>query len=296
MSDRWRTLTVADREREYSPSSCLPDGDYGPFIERYRQASRDAWAELLGTPDARTATVRYGAAAEHTIDLAVPTTTAVAPPLLVFIHGGYWQELSKVDSRFAAADSVAQGWAFAAVDYTLAPAADLATIVGECRRAVSALHAEAPTHGFDPSRVYVAGSSAGAHLAAMVAVEAGQAVTAGAVLVSGIFDLEPLVGTTINDALGLDAATAVANSPIHVEPVGFPPTVVAYGEHETDEFKAQSHDFAGWLDRAGAAVTLFEVPDRNHFDVILDLARPATRLGGAVATLIESTSGPDAQL
>ena len=294
---RWRQMNDDEREREYSPSSCLADGDYRPFVEAYRQHSDRAWSRLDET-SCRTATVRYGDSPSQTVDVAVPLSTDEAPPLVVFFHGGYWQELSKADSRFAAWDCLQRGWAFAAVDYTLAPLATVPEIVEECRRATHALHREAAPLGFDPTLIFVAGSSAGAHLAAMVAIDADGPTdrVRGAVLVSGVFDLEPLIGTSIDDALELDLATAAENSPLRFATVGFPSTVIAYGADETREFKAQSETFAGKLRDTGIPTSTLEVPGRNHFDVILDLAAPDTALGDATTQLIETYGGHHADL
>ena len=278
---RWREMSQAQRDREYSPSSCLPDGDYRPFVAEYRRASDLAWTQLGDRSDAVITTVRYGRTSTQTVDVAVPAGTP-APPLLVYFHGGYWQELSKLESRFAAVDCIERGWAFATVDYTLAPSADLAAIVAECGASLQAVRREAASLGFDDSRVFLSGSSAGAHLAAMVAIEAEQPVR-GAILVSGVFELEPLIGTSINDALGLDSSTARHLSPLHRPLDRFPQALLVYGDNETAEFKAQSHVFASRLDRAD----VIEIPGRNHFDVILDLATPGTVLGDAVAALME---------
>lgn len=274
-----------EREREYSPSSCLPDGDYRPFVARYRQASDAAWSTLGSRDDVALHTIPYGAAPTQTVDLAIPSDVG-APPILVYFHGGYWQELSKLDSRFAATDCVDRGWAFAAVDYTLAPHASLPGIVDECRSCVRTLVDGASSLGFDGTRVFVAGSSAGAHLAAMVALAEPDVV--GSVLVSGVFDLQPLIGTSVNDALSLDRTTAVGTSPLHMDLGAFPASVVAHGDNETTEFKAQSHAFAARVPEA----TLIEIPGRNHFDVILDLATADTLLGDAVASLVEGDRRP----
>lgn len=282
---RWRELSDHERERQYSPSSCLPDGDYRPFVAEYRRASDSAWSALASRTDVHLTTVPYGTAASQTVDVAIPTGDA-SPPLVVFFHGGYWQELSKLDSRFAAADAIGRGWAFAAVDYTLAPAATLPEIVDECRMALRTLFQDASSLGFDATRLVVAGSSAGAHLAAMVAATANPPVH-GAVLVSGVFDLEPLIRTSVNAALSLDLPAARATSPLHLDLDGFPPALIAYGDNETDEFKAQSHAFAGRLRVAGGTASILEIADRNHFDVIVDLATPRTVLGDAVAELME---------
>jgi len=286
----WTDLSDADRERQYSPSSCLPDGDYRPFVAAYRDRSDAAWATVEGRPDVETAIVRYGDHESHSIDVVVPSPTGGAtPPMLAFIHGGYWQELSKHDSRFAAAACADLGWAFAAVDYTLAPHASLDEIVIECRDAIARLGIEADGLGFDADRVVVAGSSAGAHLVAMLASDPAVGV-AGTVLISGVFDLAPLVGTSINDAVGLDVDDALRNSPIHRTVESFPPTVLAYGSIETEQFKAQTAAFARHLEQAGVPIEQVEVAGRNHFDVVFDLAAPETVLGGAVASLIDSTN------
>ncbi len=287
MELRWRHLDRNALEREYSPSSCLPDGDYRPFLAVYRERSAAAWAEVaeLG---GRVAEQRYGVRpAQRVLVAAPPNATATPVPLLVYLHGGYWQELSPDDSRFAAADSVAAGWAFAAVGYTLAPRARLDDIVAECRAALRALRRAAGEHGIDPDRIVVAGSSAGAHLAAMTAGEPG---VVGAVLVSGVYELEPLLTTTINDAVGLDAAAAARNSPVRRLRPGGVPTVVAVGSDETAQFHAQSAAHAAGLRAAGTPVTEVTVEGRNHFDVVLDLVVPGTSLGDTTLELLGPTA------
>ena len=297
-SAAWRGMAPAQLQREYSPSSCI-GGNYQPFIEAYRSRSNEARArcEALGASWPQR---RYGLDAAQTLELCLPAGAAAAsskPGLLVFIHGGYWQELSAQDSLFAASACIECGLAFAALDYTLAPKATVQQIVAECRMATAWLFAHADELGFDVKRVVVAGSSAGAHLAAMVvqrswsdaATPHAERVRA-AVLVSGIYDLEPLVGTDINQALGLDAAAARQASPALQGLAGFPPSIVCWGEIETAEFKRQSRDFASALQAAGSVCEIFEVPKRNHFDAILDLTDASTRLGRATLALLQDAA------
>ena len=278
----WRELTLDDREREYSPSSCVDD--LGPFLDAYARESAVA-RQACADAGLVVSEVRYGDLATQTIDLVSPGGSDSPAPLIVFIHGGYWQELSKTESFFAAHSCAAQGVAFAAVDYTLAPTATLDQIVGECLAAVQALVDESPTHHLDPERVVVTGSSAGAHLAAMVGLGTAGWRPAAVGLVSGIFDLEPLVGTYINDALGLDPDAARINSPAHRDLRGFPTTVIAHGSNETEQFKRQSRLFASMLSSQGTAAQELEVTDRNHFDVIMDLCNHETALGHSIMQL-----------
>ena len=109
----WKRLSLEEREREYSPSSCI-GGDHQPHIRDYAKLS--AAARQRRVP----ATIRYGAGPSQAMDLFLPEATGGKPPVVVFFHGGYWQELAKEDSAFAAPHCLAQDIAYAAVGYTLA--------------------------------------------------------------------------------------------------------------------------------------------------------------------------------
>jgi arylformamidase len=272
-------MSAAQREREYSPSSCI-GGHYQPFIAAYTAQSQAAHV-ATSVQQATWQTLHYGNSATQTLHLCLPAASQRDPAqgLLVFIHGGYWQELSALDSLFPAAACVSHGLAFAAINYTLAPHASLDEIVQECRAALAFLGLHAQRWGFDASNIVVSGSSAGAHLAAMVCMPPTDGTAShaafkpkGAVLVSGIYALEPLIGTSINQALGLHTAQAQRNSPLLLQPNGFPPTLLAWGEVETLEFKRQSKAFHAHLGQGGVPSALLEIAGRNHFDVIMDLA------------------------
>jgi arylformamidase len=239
--------------------------------------------------------LRWGDKPEETLDY-FPAASRDAP-LLVFIHGGYWQELSKNESLFAAPDCVANGIAFAAINYTLAPHTGVEMIVDQCRRAVAWLHAQSDVLGFHRDRLYLSGSSAGAHLAAMMLVKGWQHTAgvadnaiAGAILLSGIYDLEPLVGTRVSAPLNLTATDAAGLSPMRLA-VGRPvPMIVAWGENETSEFKRQSRSYAARLEGAEFPVSQLEVAGANHFDIVFGLADRASALGRATLELIGSSA------
>lgn len=281
-------MPLDEREREYSPSSCV-GGNIDPFIAAYVERSAQAHASLRAA--GRTVTeVAYGPEPSQTIDLVTPPPTQRSTPLLVYIHGGYWQQLSKVESFFAAEHCIAHGIAFAAVDYTLAPHATLDEIVAECRSAVAKLRDITNEHRVDPDRIVVAGSSAGGHLSAMVGLGIGDGWRpAGVGLISGVFELEPLIGTSINDAVGLDVAAALRNSPQRMDLADFPRTLIAIGSNETNEFKRQSLAMEAALQQLGTPVEHIEIDERNHFDVVLDLCNADSELGRLMLQLIAAT-------
>ena len=282
----WRSLSAAERDREYSPSSCV-GGDIQPFLTEYGEASTTArsWSQDQGFA---LRTLSYGALDSQTVDVVTPESDL--SPLVVFIHGGYWQALSKLESFAPAPGFLSRGVAYAAVDYTLAPAATIEEIIAECRHAVSMICEKADELGIDVNRIVIAGSSAGGHLAAMVSLNPTVSWRPAAmVLLSGIYELEPLIGTHINDALDLDVAAAHRSSPARLRIASPPSALVAWGEDETAQFKCQSRLFAQRLRAAGADTTEHEVAGRNHFDILTDLGREASELGAVVHRLIEST-------
>ncbi|KAG8155049.1 alpha/beta hydrolase [Burkholderia catarinensis] len=275
----WRRLDAAERAREYSPSSKAPD--FRNTLSDYRARSRNA-ARSLAAPTI----LRYGTDAAQRILLFEPAGRT-ADVLVAYFHGGYWQELSADDSLFPAPAFLGQRVAYAAVGYTLAPRATLPGIVEQAADAIAALR-----RFMAAPRIVIAGSSAGAHLATMLLTldwrtrGPDSPPFDGAILLSGIYDLRPLVGTYINDALGLDERAAFALSPQYLPIHTRVPVTVCWGEHETDEFRRQSRNLVGRLARGGMLCAAGEIAARNHFDLVFDLGVPGTPLDRRIAPLL----------
>ena len=163
--------------------------------------------------------VRYGAGPDMTADL-FPAPAAGAP-IQVFIHGGYWRAMDKASHSFPAEGFVAAGGAAVSLNYALAPSVTLDTIVEQCRSALEWVADNAGRLNGDAARIFVSGHSAGGHLSAMMLctdwAARGRAggLVKGGTAISGIFDLAPLMETSINDDIRLDAGSARRNSPLH---------------------------------------------------------------------------------
>jgi arylformamidase len=279
----------AELDRQYSPSSRAPD--FARILDRYRTESAAARAHLANELD-----VPYGPGPAERLDFfpAAPDRTdrPRRAPLHVFVHGGHWQELSKDDSCFAAPALVAAGAGFVALGYGLAPEHRLETMVDSVRRGLCWLREHARELGTGPDLLFASGSSAGAHLVAMALATtptgepapAGEPGTvAGACLLSGVYDLEPVRHSYVNEAVGLTRATAFANSPLHHLPLHTADVIVARGAAETDEYARQHATFARALQAPGGGTHRdLVVAGRNHFDLPLDLGRRGTVLGDAV--------------
>jgi len=265
-------------ETEYSPSSVAHHS--APwYIEQYEVKSSAA-RNALGSDLQK---VAYGTHEDEYLLLAEHSPNA---PLLIFIHGGYWKALSADECCMWASDALAQGISFASINYTLAPQATLSHIVQQCRSAVQWLQQHS---ALTPCSTVVSGSSAGAHLAAMCSTaDLNNNFITGAVLLSGVYDLRPLLYTTVNDPLQLTEDDATKLSPqLHaVSPIKN--VVVAWGEHETNSFKDQSRNYAQLLSEGGCNVVQYEAEERDHFNLIYDLVTPATPLGAATLQLLHS--------
>jgi len=169
--------------------------------------------------------LRYGPDERNRIDYFAARRDG---PVLAFIHGGYWQNRAKELFSFVAEGPLAWGVNVALVGYTLAPQKRLDGIVAEIRAALGWLHTAIPLLGGDKARLFVSGWSAGGHLTAMAM---DHPAVKGGLAISGIYDLEPMRLSYINDKLGLDEAEEKRNSPMFLR-TAEKPLFVAYGADE----------------------------------------------------------------
>lgn len=243
-------------------------------------------SELLATWEARSAQLcaeragcidlRYGPAERNRIDYF---PIGSGGPVLVFIHGGYWQMRAKETFRFLAAGPLAHGVNVALIGYTLAPDKRLDGIVAEVRAAIAWLAARVADYGGDPERIFISGWSAGGHLAAMVLDEPA---VKGGLAISGIYDLEPIRLSFLNDKLRLDEDEMRRNSPLFHLRQSSSPLILAHGSGELPELCRQSEAFAAARSRAAHPGRLVPLVGHNHFTILEELADP----GGALTALV----------
>jgi arylformamidase len=264
-------------DTQYNNRARIPE--HPALFARWRTASEAARA---GLPTARL-NVAYGRQPSQTLDV-FPAAQPGAP-VLVFIHGGYWRSLDKADHSFIAPSFVADGATVVVPNHSLCPAASVEDIALEMTQVLAWLHRHAASFGADPSRVALAGHSAGGHLAAMLLCCRWKDVDAalplqplqGALSISGLYDLEPLRHAPfIQGDLQLTARSANRLSPaFFARPKR--PLYAVVGSHESDEFLRQNLLIR---DQWGpTAVPVCEtLAGANHLDILHNLADPEGRL------------------
>jgi arylformamidase len=260
-------------EAEYNNRAKVPE--HPAILESWR---RDAAAFRAAQAEAEL-DLAYGASDRQFLDLFWPGPARTAP-IAMFIHGGYWQSLDRSWFSHMAAGLVARGVAVAVPSYGLCPQVHLAEIVEHARAAAAFLHLR---HG---RPLLATGHSAGGHLAAMLLATDWEArglppgLVPAALPISGLFDLAPLIETSVNGALALDAAEARRLSPVLAPAPGGKLHAVVGGE-EGEEYTRQSRAIAEAWDGSWESV-----PGANHFTVIDPLADPDSPIVAKALSLI----------
>ncbi|MGD9836925.1 MAG: alpha/beta hydrolase [Afipia sp.] len=261
----WRKLTQEQLDLGFNNTLHVPET--ASIVAEWERLSAGMRAQYPQSLD-----LRYGPRERNRIDFLKAKDGG---PTLVFIHGGYWQTRAKENFTFCAAGPLAHGINVALIGYTLAPDATLDQIVSEVRAGIDYLAAELPALGGDPNNMIVSGWSAGGHLSSM---SLGHPQIKAGLLISGIYDLEPIRHSYLNAKLNLDDGTIQRNSPTR-NPGGVDkPLVIVAGSGELPLLRKQSADYAGHRAAYGLPVLYEEIPGANHFTMMDELASPSGRL------------------
>lgn len=259
-------MSTLDLEAEYNNRARVPE--HPGIIQGW---ARDAAAYREAHPPTE---LRYGDGERHVIDLFG------AAPDMLFIHGGYWQALDKSFFSHMARGLNAHGFGVAVMNYDLCPNVRLGEIVEQARAAASLL---ANTYN---RPIVVSGHSAGGHLAAcLLATEAN---VPAAYAISGLFDLAPLIPTSLNAALKLDTEEAEALTPLFWPAPEGRVLDAVFGEAESGEFHRQSHAIVEAWRSEGVEARCEAIADANHFTVIAPLADPASAMCARLKAMVEA--------
>lgn len=266
--------TQAELDRAYDQSAWAPNSK--DLIRKYATDSASVRDSLAFQ------TIAYGDGDDETMD--VFRSGRPNSPIHVHVHGGAWRSLTKADASFMAPPFLTAGAAYVALDFSVMPKARLPDMVDQVRRAIVRLHTLAGEIGGDSNRIHVSGHSSGGHMAGVLMTTDWRrfglppdAIKSG-VLMSGMYDLVPVMKSSRSSYVTLSSEEIEALSPIRHLDTLVSPALVAYGAKESPEFKRQSQAFVSAAAEAGKAAFLLPAGDVNHFEMPYLLLQPETAL------------------
>jgi acetyl esterase/lipase len=219
--------------------------------------------------------LKYGPAPENRLHLFVPEV-ADKPPLVVYIHGGGWTGGSLEQYDAHCVRTVCEGLAAATIEYRFLDKAPLDQIVADAARACMFLASSATTRGYDATRMILMGSSAGGHLALMVAARWEQLQSEldlprlprplGVIAQCPVTTFEGPEGDPDRDRRRklVEKIPLERVSPCHLSPDRFPPVQVQHGDADDLVPFSDSEAFRNHLARGGASAELITLPGVGH--------------------------------
>lgn len=225
--------------------------------------------------------IAYGVGRARSLDVYWPAArlgSAAAPPIVVFFYGGRWESGDKADYRFVGAALASLGIIAVLPNYRHYPDVKMAGFMQDAAQAVAFAAAHSVAWGGDPRRVFLMGHSAGAHIAALLALNpqylAGVPPIAGVIGLSGPYDFLPLTEDDTRDMFG-PPERYEESQPIHFARPGAPPMLLVQGLKDDVVWPKNSINLAAALESKGVPVTLKLYPGLSHTDTVAALSIPA---------------------
>jgi arylformamidase len=277
----YKQYNQQELDNQYNNRLQVPD--FATYLERWDKLSKATRKKHAYVKD-----LQYGNHPGECLDIF--PSGRPGSKVLIFIHCGYWQLFDKTKFHFVAETFLPHNITTVVINYPLAPAATMDEIVASCCKAMRWIEQNIAAYNADQGQVYIAGHSAGAHLATMLmskefTVEI-KYFFKGICLLSGLYNLIPVQLSYVNEALQMDKETAIRNSPIKLRNVQPCSLLISTGGAETEEFKDQSRElYNQWKNKM--PVQLIELPGYNHFSILNALVDENTSLYKTMMKLMD---------
>ncbi len=262
--------------------------DFQTYFDRNESLSEQSLSRFPWQTD-----ISYGEHRLQTLDFVAARSPL--SPIYIFIHGGYWKTLDKSSHRFLADPFLENGCAAVNVNYRLAPEATIDEIVEDVANAIRWAGAHAQDMQGNPNRIYIAGHSAGAHLALMsylllLEQEDEFAQSRRCVYcISGLYDLDLLMRSYLNEELNITPRVAETCSPLARSELKVDSNLkFLVGSEETNVFISQTRLIHGLASDSGANASLDIIEGRHHFDILYELGDPKGVLSQELMAIIKA--------
>ena len=232
--------------------------------------------------------VQYGNGEDETLDIFPAKSgseSTFGAPVHIHIHGGRWTLFTKDEESFIAPTFVSAGVACVVPDFSNIPKVRIPEMVAQVKSAIAWTYRNAASFGGDPERIHLSSHSSGSHLAGVALLTDWEKefglpgdVVKSALLVSGMYDMRPVMLSARSSYVKLTDEEVLALSAILQPERAHTPLTLVYGEKETPEFRRQPKAYAEVLATAGKPVKVIEVPGVNHFEILRQLGEPGSEL------------------
>lgn len=274
--------TQEELDSEYNVETAVPD--FQQYIRYYQETSEKARSTI---PNRRT--FNYGPTLMER--LTVYPAEKPYSPVLVFIHGGYWRMGIGDDFDFIVTGPIQSGFTVIVITYALAPHVGIPEIIRQVRSSIAWTAKNIQSLNGDPRKLFIAGHSAGAHLAAMASTThwsdygLSDDVIKGILAISGLYDLEPVSQTFIQPAIRITAEQILTASPLRLIKPNQTPLTVSWGSLETAEFRNQSDTYLNAWRKAGNLGLSLIIPGADHFSILKEFESVDGQLTQALTDL-----------
>jgi arylformamidase len=277
----WRDMDQKALDDAYDQDVYAPNR---PLIVARRIAASERTRAILGPPQR----VAYGPSEYERLDIF--RAAAANAPVNVFVHGGAWRRNKAADYALQAEPLIRAGAHAVIIDFINVEQAggDLFPMYEQVRRALAWTWRNADSFGGDRARFYISAHSSGSHLAACVLTrgwreeDLPQDFCQGALLLSGMYDLEPVRRSKRSTYVKFtDAMVERLSARRHLDGL-HTPLILAYGTCETPEFQRQTQDFFAAVRGLEKPAELIVGEAYNHFELLETLANPYGLTGRAM--------------
>jgi acetyl esterase/lipase len=245
--------------------------------------------------------IPYGAGTRQKLDVYRPAVRVKSKAVIVFLYGGRWRKGERRNYRFVGQMLASRGYLVVIPDYRLYPEVTFPGFVEDAAAAIAWVYREIATRGGDPGRIVVAGHSAGAHSAALVALDrtylkrAGvpHSALAGWIGLAGPYAFDPLKFSNTRPIFATARPPASAR-PITFVHAGAPPALLIHGDQDWTVSDKNSVELARLLRKAGGKVRYVSVADTGHGGLLLGLAEPfgsGSQVVRQIIDFVESLAG-----
>jgi acetyl esterase/lipase len=225
--------------------------------------------------------VAYGPLARDRLDIYRPASGDKGGPIAMFIYGGGWRSGDRATYGFVGAALASRGITTVIADYRLFPEVKFPAFVEDTARAYAWVSANLASAAGKRRPIFLIGHSAGAYIAAMLALDerylTAAGVTerpAGLIGLAGPYAFDPTTYPTTAEIFAPAAAAADTARPVALVQRGAPPTLLMHGLSDETVQLYNTRDLATALQETGTDVRKIEYAGIGHMGLVLAISRP----------------------